>query len=675
MLFNVHLKGGVIASTNAQNSELATNTFTFEDIQNDSHSQATSLSGSVGMSRSSDTLYDKNGKVISNPTRAQYADKTLKREKGETGLTGGIGIPLHESQSDSSLTKATLTEGKITLNKDSQPTQTTAKALGINTEIKNANEQVENTLNLDRTLQEQTAVQTAVANLQEAAKTYVDNKRQEAQAEFDKVKQQHNKDSETYKTAEAAVKAWEIGGKNKQNIDTVTAVVSTVLAGSPAEQIAVAALSPTLNNQIHALTKDDNSKVTNILAHAVLGAIEAKAAGVNGASGAVAAAGAEIIAHTLAEQLYGVDGKTKTIDDLTQEEKQNILTLSQIGSAIAGGMTADSGYAAGVSGEIGKRAVEHNDFYDVPMGAMTDFEMVENIAKIYFDGDEEKATKFLMAFRKAEGEGVIDNVIGSVESLIHIDETVKSIGYVIAHPNETIENIKLSAEEWGNLLSYAMENDPTLAGEMLGYIKGSATAIPGTDLVLGGTIAKTAQKVIKLAKQSGAAFTSKIDDVGNLGVNNPKYDKALNETINNRANEHYINEQASKRVSSVTAPIDFDGHILNVEINKRGQLTGGHSIADGNVTVISKGEQNALGVYQAKISAVDPQTGKILTKNSTMFPDTWSASRIKVEVDAAYKNKVIVTRNGKHMWEGKTPSGVKVTGYLEPNTTVYPLMK
>ncbi|WP_293730388.1 hemagglutinin repeat-containing protein [uncultured Actinobacillus sp.] len=370
---NIHLKGGVIASTSAENSELSTNRFTFEDIQNDSHSQATSLSGSVGMSRSSDTLYDKNGKVISNPTRAQYADKTLKREKGETGLTGGIGIPLHESQSDSSLTKATLTEGKITLNKDSQPTQTTAKALGINTEIKNANEQVENTLNLDRTLQEQTAVQTAVANLQEAAKTYVDNKRQEAQAEFDKVKQQHNKDSETYKTAEAAVKAWEIGGKNKQNIDTVTAVVSTVLAGSPAEQIAVAALSPTLNNQIHALTKDDNSKVTNILAHAVLGAIEAKAAGVNGASGAVAAAGAEIIAHTLAEQLYGVDGKTKTIDGLTQEEKQNILTLSQLGSAIAGGMTADSGYAAGVSGEIGKRAVENNKVSQTQAGTIEGF--------------------------------------------------------------------------------------------------------------------------------------------------------------------------------------------------------------------------------------------------------------------------------------------------------------
>lgn len=35
---NVHLKGGAIASTNAENSELSTNRFTFEDIRNNSES-------------------------------------------------------------------------------------------------------------------------------------------------------------------------------------------------------------------------------------------------------------------------------------------------------------------------------------------------------------------------------------------------------------------------------------------------------------------------------------------------------------------------------------------------------------------------------------------------------------------------------------------------------------
>ncbi|MHA3049963.1 EndoU domain-containing protein, partial [Acinetobacter sp. ANC 4639] len=138
-----------------------------------------------------------------------------------------------------------------------------------------------------------------------------------------------------------------------------------------------------------------------------------------------------------------------------------------------------------------------------------------------------------------------------------------------------------------------------------------------------------------------------------------------------------INQQASKQVDKVTAPIDIDNHILNTEINSRGRLTGGHSIADGNVNIVSKGTPNAQGVYEAKISVPDPKNpNKTLTKTSTMFPDSWSADRIKVEVDAAYKSKSIVTNSrGQSMWEGTTPSGVKVTGYLEPNTTVYPLIK
>ena len=44
-------------------------------------------------------------------------------------------------------------------------------------------------------------------------------------------------------------------------------------------------------------------------------------------------------------------------------------------------------------------------------------------------------------------------------------------------------------------------------------------------------------------------------------------------------------------------------------------------------------------------------------------------SRILVEVDIAYKNKIVTGR----YWEGTTPSGIEVRGYLYPNTTVYPL--
>lgn len=53
---------------------------------------------------------------------------------------------------------------------------------------------------------------------------------------------------------------------------------------------------------------------------------------------------------------------------------------------------------------------------------------------------------------------------------------------------------------------------------------------------------------------------------------------------------------------------------------------------------------------------------------STMFPDSWTADRIKVEVDGAFQTKKIVGNK----WTGTTPSGVQVEGYLSPKTTVYP---
>ena len=161
------------------------------------------------------------------------------------------------------------------------------------------------------------------------------------------------------------------------------------------------------------------------------------------------------------------------------------------------------------------------------------------------------------------------------------------------------------------------------------------------------------------------------EDVANLGVTK---NKGLNERISNRQKDHYINEQATKNVHKVTAPIDFDGHILNVEVSKRGKLVGGHSIANGNVHVISKGSPNSAGVYEAKIQYTNPKNGKVLTKNSTMFPDSWSADRVKYEVDMAYKNRIEFKDKGRDMWRGVTPSGVKVKGYKDPKTTVYPLM-
>ncbi|WP_442915643.1 EndoU domain-containing protein [Marinobacter sp. C2H3] len=148
------------------------------------------------------------------------------------------------------------------------------------------------------------------------------------------------------------------------------------------------------------------------------------------------------------------------------------------------------------------------------------------------------------------------------------------------------------------------------------------------------------------------------------------------QTIPNSQTEMELNAQAAEDVKHVTAPIDFDGHVLNAEVKPDGKVVGGHSTALGGVRVIpgTASSPNAHGVYSARIEVSDPENpGSFLPKTnsggvSTMFPEFWSADRIKVEVDAAYKNKTIIGNK----WTGVTPSGVRVEGFLKPKTTVYP---
>lgn len=138
-----------------------------------------------------------------------------------------------------------------------------------------------------------------------------------------------------------------------------------------------------------------------------------------------------------------------------------------------------------------------------------------------------------------------------------------------------------------------------------------------------------------------------------------------------------LNTQAAKDVGKVTAPIDFDGHILRGEIKANGNVVGGHSLVSGEVRIIPGTESaaNPQGVYRASIEVADPANpGNWVPKTngggfSTMFPKTWSGDRIKVEVDAAYQNRVI----SGSKWTGITPSGVKVEGFTSPKTTVYPI--
>ena len=102
-----------------------------------------------------------------------------------------------------------------------------------------------------------------------------------------------------------------------------------------------------------------------------------------------------------------------------------------------------------------------------------------------------------------------------------------------------------------------------------------------------------------------------------------------------------------------------------------------------NVRIDAYAAKNPIspnGVRNVVISVYDPSTGTWIQKVdrfgepqlTTLFPENWSKSRIIVEVDIAYKNRII-SQTRRNMWKGTTPSGIKVEGYIAPNTTVFPL--
>lgn len=137
------------------------------------------------------------------------------------------------------------------------------------------------------------------------------------------------------------------------------------------------------------------------------------------------------------------------------------------------------------------------------------------------------------------------------------------------------------------------------------------------------------------------------------------------------------NAEASTNVSKVTAPVDFD-HSIGADYNaRRGTVTGGHSTVNGDVKVIAVVEAaDANGVYQARVQMQDPG-GNWIDKTgnkgvNTMYPSAWTKDRIMIEIDGAWNGRGSVPGN-PDMWQGVTPSGVLVRGFLTPRITAYPV--
>ncbi len=143
------------------------------------------------------------------------------------------------------------------------------------------------------------------------------------------------------------------GSETKRAVEAVTAALQG-LAAKDVGQAAVGLASPYLNAEIKKHTEGDTQ--ANLIAHALLGAVEAAATGNNVLAGAAAGAGSEVAADFIVQTLY--DGKST--QDLTEAEKQNVTFLSQLAGGLASGIIGDSTQSAALGADVGKRAVENN---------------------------------------------------------------------------------------------------------------------------------------------------------------------------------------------------------------------------------------------------------------------------------------------------------------------------
>ena len=156
-----------------------------------------------------------------------------------------------------------------------------------------------------------------------------------------------------------------IGSEKGMAIRAVTAALQAAAQNDTAGSI-VALASPYLNKTIHEMTAGDTAKdkATNLMAHALLSAVEFQVTGKDPLTGAVAGVTGEATAEIIA-RAYG-----KPVSELTANEKENISTLSQLAGGLAAALTAKANgttteqggnFLAATSGaETAKRAVENN---------------------------------------------------------------------------------------------------------------------------------------------------------------------------------------------------------------------------------------------------------------------------------------------------------------------------
>ncbi|ANI61886.1 two-partner secretion domain-containing protein [Pseudomonas sp. GR 6-02] len=326
---NTTLQGGVIASdASADKNVLSTDRLIVSDIKN--VSEISAQSGGVSVSSS-------------------YGGGAASASVG-----GLYGVALTDS--DQSKTRSAVSEGTIIVRNPEGAND----LVGLNRDTANANQQLDKP-DTEAMKERVELVKSAIELTKGISDAIAAAKMKEAEdpnSETSKVAIQKLKDQGFVNpTAEQISRQiqrdYGMGSSFQKAAQAVTSIVQGVLGGNIAGALAGAA-APYVAQAIRDATEGD--KTANLMAHAVLGALVAKANGNSALAGAVGAVAAEEIARIIKEELYG----DVSNDRLTSEQKQTISSLATLVAGIGGAFTGTDSLDAVASALAGKNAVENN---------------------------------------------------------------------------------------------------------------------------------------------------------------------------------------------------------------------------------------------------------------------------------------------------------------------------
>ena len=323
------LQGAVIASeASADKNRLSTDRLLVSDIKNKSEIESKSAGMSVSGSYSS----------------------------GASTVTPGALYGMALNDSDHSYTRSAVSEGTIVVRNPEGAND----LVGLNRDTANANHRLDKPD--EKAMQERMELVKSSMELTKGIGDAIAAARIKAandpNSDFSKASRQKLIEEGIANPTQAQISQraqqdYGVGSSFQKASQAVTAVVQAAMGGSVGGALAGAA-APYLAQTVKQMTEGDPN--ANLMAHAVLGAVLARAGGnsaLAGAAGAVAAQGTE---QLIRETLYG--GASNA--ELTQEQKATISSLSTLAAGLSGSLVGKDALNAVAAAQVGKNAVENN---------------------------------------------------------------------------------------------------------------------------------------------------------------------------------------------------------------------------------------------------------------------------------------------------------------------------